>query len=68
MWSSTGVSYWLGAGADPNGLSSDQQSTALTAAVSNRRRGVLKVSERGRGGAQSGAEREACAVGWARMV
>lgn len=40
---SESVSYWLGAGADPNGLSSDQQATALTAAVSHRRRGVLKV-------------------------
>lgn len=43
---SEGVSYWLGAGADPNALSSDQQSTALTAAVSHRRRGVLKVRRR----------------------
>ena len=40
---SESVSFWLGAGADPNGLSSDQQSTALTAAVTHRQRGVIKV-------------------------
>lgn len=40
---SESVSFWLGAGADPNGLSSDQQSTALTAAISHRRRDVIKV-------------------------
>ncbi|CAM9651115.1 unnamed protein product [Ectocarpus sp. 4 AP-2014] len=40
---SESVSYWLGAGADPNGLSSDQQSTVLTAAITHRRRGVIKI-------------------------
>ncbi|CAM9402350.1 unnamed protein product [Discosporangium mesarthrocarpum] len=43
------VSYWLGAGADPNGLSSDQQATALTAAVTHRRQSVLKVLLEGPG-------------------
>jgi len=49
---SESVSFWLGAGADPNGLSNDQQSTALTAAVTHRQRGVIKVcfSLRGAGG------------------
>lgn len=40
---SENVSYWLGAGADPNSLSDDQQCTALTAAIAHRRRGVIKV-------------------------
>eukprot|EP00903_Cladosiphon_okamuranus_P016933 g15609.t1 len=43
------VSFWLGAGADPNGLSSDQQSTALTAAITHRRRGVIKILLEGPG-------------------
>eukprot|EP00752_Nemacystus_decipiens_P008416 g7524.t1 len=46
---SESVSFWVGAGADPNGLSSDQQSTALTAAVTHRQRGVIKILLEGPG-------------------